>query len=198
MKWPICWSRPGNRGITYTLQPPDTHTHPAADTHLTPSLFTLSRCHSASIQPFSFLFFPLGFPFICFPSPLSQAFYCVTHTDSTLPHLFCAFAAAHRKGCCLCLANLPPDAPNKMSVCTVIRLHRQSSNLSFHNTSCPRDGTIFLLPSPPFFFCSSSHVCPALLQEGFSLQLYLKHLSVSTCLAEDPLAEKTNNHMNKT
>lgn len=35
---------------------------------------------------------------MCFLSVLSEASYCVTHADSTVPHLYYTFAAAYRKG----------------------------------------------------------------------------------------------------
>lgn len=95
MKWPICWSSPGDRGITYTLQPADTHTHTRTklnhmlevDMHLTP------LCQSASVLSYFSFHFPL---LLCPPSVFSEAFYYVTQTDSTwqpttpfVPHLCC-------------------------------------------------------------------------------------------------------------
>lgn len=133
MKWPICWSSPGDTGITYTLQPPDihtTHTHAhtrlyhmlQADTHLPPLLLTLplSLCICLTLTPF--FLFSLGFPFMCLPSALSEAFYCVTHTDSMVPHLCCAFAAAHRQGCCFCLSTCHPMPCTKCLSLQVTRL----------------------------------------------------------------------------
>lgn len=70
MKWPICWSSPGNKGITFPLQPPDTHTKLyrvlEADMPLTPLLLTrsLSLCICLTLFPFSY--FLLVFLFMCF------------------------------------------------------------------------------------------------------------------------------------
>ena len=132
MKWPICWSNPGKqKHHLHFTAPSHTHTHrhaalPHVGSCQAPYTLVLSVILTLPVilhpsNPFSqFLLFSSRFCshlcFFFFPSVSSEAFYCVTHTDSTVPHLHCAFAAAHRKRLLLCLANLPPDALHKMSV----------------------------------------------------------------------------------
>lgn len=72
-----------------TLYSPQTHTH----THK--ALLLVARWHAPYTSPPhsssvtlhlsnpSPVLFSLGFPFMCVPSALSEAFYCVTYTDST-------------------------------------------------------------------------------------------------------------------
>lgn len=100
-----------NKGITSTLLPPDTHRYTPTPTP-TPffPLFSpvLSLCICLTLFPFRIL---------PFSSSVFRLFYLKLFTVSlTLtarrPHLCRVFAAALRKkGCCLRLANLPPDAP---------------------------------------------------------------------------------------
>ncbi len=73
-----------------------------------------SPSHSLSVSlhlcnPFHHSFcFSLGSPFMCFLSALSEASYCVTHADSTVPRLYCTFAATHRKGVVFVLETCHP------------------------------------------------------------------------------------------
>ena len=134
MKWPICWSNPGKqKHHLHFIAPSHTHTHTETHRHaalphvgscLAPYTLILSVILTLPVMlhpsnPYSwYLLFSSRFcsHVFFFPSASSEAFYCVTHADSMVPHLHCAFAAAHRKRLLLCLANLPPDALHKMSV----------------------------------------------------------------------------------
>lgn len=124
-----------------TLYSPQTHTP-----YTSPfNSLSLSLCICLTLYLF---FFSSVFLSCVFSLLYLKLFYCVTHADSAVPHLYCAFASAHRKGCWL--ANMPPDAQNKT-------LHkwngfRGSLKIFLFSTpkSCQWGKIIFLLSSVRF------------------------------------------------
>ena len=115
----------GHRHHLHTHRNTHTALLHVASWHAPYTSLSLSLCICLTI--FLLFLFSLGFLFMCLPSALSEAFfYCVTHADSTVPRSHCAFAAAHRKGCCLCLSACHLMPRTKCLSSQVIRLHRQA------------------------------------------------------------------------
>lgn len=112
MKWPICWSSPGDRGITYTLQPADTHTYAhKAKPHVGgwhapyPSL---SVCICSFLFLFSFSSSLVSA--ICFFWSLLLRHSNWQHVTAHNPFCTTPLLLHLKKACCLCLAicNLTP------------------------------------------------------------------------------------------
>lgn len=147
-----------NKGITSTLLPPDTHRCPPTPTTHTTTFFPLFLSRSVTLH----LPHPLPVPsspllFICFPSLLSQAFYCVTHADGAAPPLvprLCRRAPEKVVAFVWQTCHLMPPPQTKRASSQVAWLHRQPQKaLSCHNRQTAAGETRSLAPCflIPFF-----------------------------------------------